>query len=738
MKVYDGSTWLNAYASLSGALLATSNLSDLNNTATARTNLGVAIGTNVQAYDAQLADVAGLTPTDNGVIIGNGTNFVVESGATLKTSLGLTIGTDVQAWDADLDTWATKTAPSGTVVGTSDSQTLTNKTLTTPVISSITNTGTLTLPTSTDTLVGRATTDTLTNKTISGSSNTLSNIANASLTNSAVTIGGTSVSLGGSTSTIANDLSISGLTVGKGVGANAFATAVGFQALNATNTGSVAGFGYQSLFANTSGEDNTAVGSYRALYSNTTGSSNIAVGRQALQTNTTGSNNVAIGRDSLFSNTTGANNTAVGYFALRSTAGNTARNTAVGANSLQLNTSGEDNTALGYQAGYAITTGTNNTAIGNSTLDQTAAVTGNFNIAVGNYSLRYITSGSNNVGVGAYAVNITTTGSNNIGIGSGALGDNTTGGNNVSIGVQALADNTTASNNTAVGYQAGYTNATGVGNVFVGRAAGYTSNGSGNAYNTIVGDSAGYSLTTGTSNTFIGSSATANSSGYFVTTGSKNTIIGGYNGNQGGLDIRTASNYIVLSDGDGNPRQFFDEVGNAYFQYNGQSPTAAPSGMSITGPVNQLLQIYLLKATQVEAHIGFKSSTDTNFYVGTAGGISGVGAYGLYQQNVTNSWTSVSDERVKTELEPITDALQKVSNVRTVTGRFTYDEENGVTRRLPFLIAQDFLEALPEAVDTQNPDKLGLSYSDTVVLAFAAIKELKAEIDLLKQQINGA
>ena len=44
--------------------------------------------------------------------------------------------------------------------------TLANKTLTTPIISSISNTGTLTLPTSTDTLVGRATTDTLTNKTL--------------------------------------------------------------------------------------------------------------------------------------------------------------------------------------------------------------------------------------------------------------------------------------------------------------------------------------------------------------------------------------------------------------------------------------------------------------------------------------------------------------------------------------------------------------------------------------------
>jgi hypothetical protein len=52
------------------------------------------------------------------------------------------------------------------VVGTTATQTLTNKTLTTPIISSISNTGTVTLPTATDTLVARATTDTLTNKRV--------------------------------------------------------------------------------------------------------------------------------------------------------------------------------------------------------------------------------------------------------------------------------------------------------------------------------------------------------------------------------------------------------------------------------------------------------------------------------------------------------------------------------------------------------------------------------------------
>jgi len=57
--------------------------------AAARTTLGVVIGTNVQAYDAQLDDIAGLTPTDGNFIVGDGANFVAESGATARTSLGL-------------------------------------------------------------------------------------------------------------------------------------------------------------------------------------------------------------------------------------------------------------------------------------------------------------------------------------------------------------------------------------------------------------------------------------------------------------------------------------------------------------------------------------------------------------------------------------------------------------------------------------------------------------------------
>jgi hypothetical protein len=95
--------------------------------------------------------------TDTRVLV---TTNIPEVGdiSSVTAGTGLSGGGSSGAVTLSIDTAVT--------VDLSTAQTLTNKTLTAPIISTISNTGTLTLPTSTDTLVGRATTDTLTNKSL--------------------------------------------------------------------------------------------------------------------------------------------------------------------------------------------------------------------------------------------------------------------------------------------------------------------------------------------------------------------------------------------------------------------------------------------------------------------------------------------------------------------------------------------------------------------------------------------
>jgi hypothetical protein len=116
-----------------------------------------------------LADVT--TPTD---VTADGGGITIK-GATDKT-LNWVDATDAFTSSEHINLASGKSYYVNGTLLKDVSETLTNKTLTTPVISSITNTGTLTLPTSTDTLVGRATTDTLTNKTLT--SPVISSISN--------------------------------------------------------------------------------------------------------------------------------------------------------------------------------------------------------------------------------------------------------------------------------------------------------------------------------------------------------------------------------------------------------------------------------------------------------------------------------------------------------------------------------------------------------------------------------
>jgi hypothetical protein len=95
--------------------------------------------------------------------------------------------------------------------------------------------------------------------------------------------------------------------------------------------------------------------------------------------------------------------------------------------------------------------------------------------------------------------------------------------------------------------------------------------------------------------------------------------------------------------------------------------------------------------------------------------------------------TAYSDERLKENIEVITDALGKVCSIRGVTYNRT---DTGI--RQVGVIAQEVQKVLPEAVLTADDEMgtLSVAYGNMVGLLVEAIKELKAEVDDLKKKVS--
>jgi hypothetical protein len=133
-------------------------------TLTANTSLALASGATVTSIldeDTMSSDSATALATQQSIKAYVDTEIAavpIGDITAVTAGTGLSGGGTTGAVTLNIDT--------ATTVDLSTAQILTNKTLTAPVISTISNTGTLTLPTSTDTLVGKATTDILTNKTL--------------------------------------------------------------------------------------------------------------------------------------------------------------------------------------------------------------------------------------------------------------------------------------------------------------------------------------------------------------------------------------------------------------------------------------------------------------------------------------------------------------------------------------------------------------------------------------------
>jgi len=108
---------------------------------------------------------------------------------------------------------------------------------------------------------------------------------------------------------------------------------------------------------------------------------------------------------------------------------------------------------------------------------------------------------------------------------------------------------------------------------------------------------------------------------------------------------------------------------------------------------------------------------------------------GVYLGYGNTSWSSSSDERIKTAIIPFENALEKVCTLRAGTGRYLTDEET-VSRS--FLIAQDVQAVLPEAVNVQDDEigTLGLQYTDVIPLLVAAMQEQQSLITALTARIT--
>jgi len=329
---------------------------------------------------------------------------------------------------------------------------------------------------------------------------------------------------------------------------------------------------------------------------------NILVGDQAGEAITVGDYNIAIGHQALEAMTGGQTNIAIGYQALKTA---------------NVSSGEQNNVAIGYLAGNDITSGIRNTLIGSISGD-------------------VLTDADSNTALGYFALSTDTLGSNSTAIGAGALGSqnftSATVTGNTAVGMDSGFTNTTGPHNTFIGVEAGFANQTGESSTYIGRSCGVAA--------------------TGDSNTFIG-----RSSGSQITSGAKNTILGRFQGNSNGLDIRTASNYIVLSDGDSNPQAYYDsESWYLKSNHNGDiglfvqnTSSANPYGIVIQFPNeanNDGGQYFLAGA----------DSSATRFIIDNRGNI----------RNVNNSYGAISDVRLK---EQITDASSQWNDIKALTIR---------------------------------------------------------------------
>ena len=438
---------------------------------------------------------------------------------------------------------------------------------------------------------------------------------------------------------------------------------------------------------------------------------NLGVGITALDSITSGFNNSAVGDNALTSCTDGYGHAAVGTYAMENTT-SANQNAAVGYCALRENETGERNTAMGAKALQSLATGDFNTACGYSALYDVNGAT--WNTALGFDAGKNIVGGGNNTILGAKAGDNITTGSSNIIIGFDIDADSATGSNQLNIGgvikgnLSTNAITLPGTITVSGGNSGNWNTAYGWGNhASAGYATGsspWTTSGSNIYYNT--------------GNVTVG--ATSQSAAKLEVAGNLHVGLA----LASSPEIKLQSSVAYPAAPSGSYHQFFIKIDDS----------------------NSVIQLNSTTSTGTAYPISFQMSGTEKMHLDTSGNLSATG-------DITSS---ASDERLKENIKPINNAVEKVKQIKGITFDWINNIEeivgspwNDTTERHTGVLAQDVQKILPEVVrhapfdldehkkSKSGKDYLTVKYEHLVPLLIEAIKEQQVQIDKLLWMAGG-
>jgi hypothetical protein len=158
---------------------------------------------------------------------------------------------------------------------------------------------------------------------------------------------------------------------------------------------------------------------------------------------------------------------------------------------------------------------------------------------------------------------------------------------------------------------------------------------------------------------------------------------------------------------------------------------SAGSGYMVLGPVTGTNVVF--DNNEIQAR---NNGAVTTLYLQNAGGAFEIG--GTAAKPGGGSWSATSDARLKKNVEPYTDGLEKIMQVKPV--RFNYNNESGYNTEKEYIgvLAQELQTVLPYMVDSfakKGNTYLSVDNSPMMYLLINAVKEQQAQINALKQEI---